>query len=125
MLSSEEKKKTEGLKLLHSKKYKSGNWTLSLKKLHGAAIAITPNQLDIPASDVLYEHHLQSAVHVLGLGTTTQIKCAYNISLNQFEAVLFNCKSHATVVGTYNKVQDNINIVSANEIHVRIPSTCV
>ena len=47
------------------------------------------------------------------------------MNYNQFESVLFNCKSHATVVGTYNKVQDNINIVSANEIHVRIPSTCV
>ena len=33
------------------------------------------------------------------------------MNYNQFESVLFNCKSHATVVGTYNKVQDNINIV--------------
>ena len=49
----------------------------------------------------------------------------FSMNYNQFEFVLFDCKSHATVVSTYNKVQDNINIVSANEIHVRIPSTCV
>ena len=47
------------------------------------------------------------------------------MNYSQFELILFNFKSHATVVSTYNKVQDNINIVSANEIHIRIPSTCV
>ena len=44
---------------------------------------------------------------------------------NQFEFVLFDYKSQETVVGAYNNMQDNINNVSANKIHVRIPSTCI
>ena len=41
------------------------------------------------------------------------------MNYNQFESVLFNCKSHATVVSTYNKVQDNINIVT---IRLHLPT---
>ena len=47
------------------------------------------------------------------------------MNYNQFKYVLFNCKSQETVVSAYNNVQDNINNVSANKIHVRIPSTYI